>query len=79
LALMKNIPTPWFKGERSSVQIRWETFNTFNHPQWNSVNAFCSGLTLPGQPCDGLNNVGNGEVSGAYPPRVMQFGLKFIF
>jgi hypothetical protein len=79
LALMKNIQTPWFKGEHSSVQIRWETFNTFNHPQWNSVNAFCSGLTLPGQPCNGSNNIGNGEVAGAYPPRVMQFGLKFIF
>jgi len=79
LALAKNFDAPWFGGERASVQLRIESFNTFNHPQWSSVNLFCSGATLPGQPCNGDQNIGNGEVSGAYPPRIMQFGLKFIF
>jgi hypothetical protein len=80
LALMKNFLLPWAGGEKSSIQFRWETFNTFNHPQWHYVNAFCGGETPAGQPCSGIeNNYGNGEVTSAWPARVMQFGLKFIF
>ena len=79
MALLKNFQTPWFRGEHGTVQFRWETFNTFNHPQWNGVSIFCSGQTLPGEPCTGANNLGNGEVSSAWPARIMQFGLKFIF
>jgi carboxypeptidase family protein len=79
LALLKDFQFPWFGGEHSTLQFRWETFNTFNHPQWNSVSVFCSGATLPGQPCTGSNNIGNGEVAGAWSPRVMQLGLKLVF
>jgi len=79
LALMRNFKAPWFHGESSSFQFRFETFNTFNHPQWSSINAFCSGETAPGAPCNGPNNIGNGEVSGAFPPRILQLGLKFNF
>jgi hypothetical protein len=80
LALMKDIQLPWFRGEQSTVQFRWETFNTFNHPQWKSVNAGCGGDTPFGQPCSGIqNNLDNGQVNGAWSPRIMQFGLKFIF
>jgi hypothetical protein len=79
LALMKNLQLPWFKGERSTLQFRWETFNTFNHPQWKYVNIGCSGATAPGQPCSGPDNIGNGEVSAAWSPRVMQLGLKLLF
>ncbi len=79
LALTKNFQVPWFRAEHSSLQFRWETFNTFNHPQWSSVNLFCSDQTLPGKPCNGPNNIGNGEVSTAYQPRIMQFGLRFTF
>jgi hypothetical protein len=79
LAVMRNFKTPWFNGESSSVQFRFETFNTFNHPQWSSVNAFCSDQTAPGAPCNGDNNVGNGEVGGAFRPRILQLGLKFVF
>lgn len=79
LALLKAFQLPWFKGEHSSLQFRWETFNTFNHPQWNSMSVGCSGATLPGQPCNGVDNIGNGEVAGAWSPRVMQLGLKFSF
>lgn len=78
LALTKNFKIP-FRSEGISTQLRFESFNTFNHPQWSSVNLFCSGATLPGQPCNGDQNIGNGEVSGAYPPRIMQFGLRFVF
>jgi hypothetical protein len=80
MALLKNIKLPWFSGEHSTLQFRWETFNTFNHPQWKAVNAFCGGNTPPGEPCSGnLNNLGNGEVSGAWQPRIMQLALKLIF
>jgi len=80
IALLKNFALPWFGAEKSSIQFRWETFNTFNHPQWSGVNAFCGSETPPGTPCSGIqNNLGNAEVSGAFPPRIMQFGLKFIF
>jgi len=76
LALLKNIELPWFKGEHSTVQFRWETFNTWNHPQWKWVSAGCSGTTDFGQPC----TTGNlGQVTGAWDPRIIQLGLKFIF
>jgi Carboxypeptidase regulatory-like domain len=79
LAMLKNFSVPWFKGEHSSLQFRWETFNTFNHTQFIGVNIGCSGLTAPGAPCTGPNNIGNGEVSGSRSPRIMQLGMKLIF
>ncbi len=79
MALLKNFQTPWFNGEHGTIQFRWETFNTFNHPQWNGVSVGCNGATAAGQPCNGSDNLGNGEISSAWPARVMQFGLKYIF
>ncbi|HTV55322.1 MAG TPA: carboxypeptidase-like regulatory domain-containing protein [Terriglobia bacterium] len=79
LALLKNFSLPWLNGENSNLQFRLETYNTFNHPQWSTVSLFCSGLTAPGQPCNGANNIGNGEVSGDYPPRVLLLALHFTF
>lgn len=86
LALLKNFTTPWFGAEHSTIQFRLETFNTFNHPQWNGINIGCSGSPNNdgspafGRPCGGTTyNLGNGEVSSAWPARVMQMGLKFIF
>jgi hypothetical protein len=79
LALLRNFQIPWFHGEHSSAQFRAESFNTFNHPQWTGVNLFCSSLTAPGAPCNGSQNIGNGEVSSAALPRILQLGLKFIF
>jgi len=93
LALLKNFSLPWFRGEHSTMQFRWETFNTFNHPQWQYVNAGCDGRTPFGQPCNDRNtaldpskpndltriNGGNGQVYKAWPSRIMQLGLKFIF
>jgi hypothetical protein len=38
LGLTKNFQLPWYNGEHSNLQFRWETFNTFNHPQWSGVN-----------------------------------------
>jgi hypothetical protein len=80
LALLKNFALRWLGGERSNVQFRLETFNTFNHPQWSGVNAFCGSQTPAGQPCSGnTNNLGNAEVTSAWPARILQLGLKFLF
>jgi len=79
LSLIKNFQLPWFGKEPSTLQVRWETFNTFNHPQWNGVNLFCSGSTLAGQPCNGANNIGNGTVSSDWGPRTMQLGMRLVF
>jgi hypothetical protein len=65
--------------EHSTLQFRCETFNTFNHPQWSGVNLFCSNITTPGAPCNGPNNIGNGEVSSAFSPRILQLGLRLVF
>jgi hypothetical protein len=86
MALLKNFQVPWFGREHSTVQFRWETFNTFNHPQWQGVNISCTGSPnldgspAFGRPCGGHDyNLGNGQVSSAWPPRIMQFALKLIF
>lgn len=86
LALHKDVQLPWFRDEKSTLQFRWETFNSFDHPQWNGVNAGCGGQPNAdgspafGRPCGGQEyNLGNGEVSSARPPRIMQFALKWIF
>jgi hypothetical protein len=87
MALEKNFTLPWFKGEHSTMQFRLETFNTFNHPSWQYVNASCSGSTPFGGSCSpytstgtpGGANVGNGEVNSDWGPRNIQLGLKFTF
>ncbi len=76
LALMKNFALPWFSGEKSALQFRLESFNTFNHPQWQGVNTTCSDQTAPGAACTGDVL---GEVNSAFPARILQIGLKFIF
>lgn len=74
--VLKDFQLPWFGSEHSTVQFRAETFNTFNHPQWRGVHAGCSGSIGFGQPC---TQTGNGQVSSAFNPRLVQFGLKFSF
>jgi hypothetical protein len=86
MALLKDFQLPWFGGEHSTLQFRWETFNTFNHPQWQNVNLSCNGSPNPdrspafGRPCGGHEyNLHNGQVSSAWPARIMQFALKLMF
>jgi hypothetical protein len=90
LALLKNFSAPWFKGEHSTVQFRWETYNTFNHPEWQGISSGCGSTTPFGEPCNYATytnssggkttvNQGMGDVTSAWPQRIMQFALKFIF
>jgi len=53
-------------GERFRLQYRWETFNTFNTPQFD----------LPNQT---LGGGGFGAVTGAGGRRIMQMGLKLYW
>jgi hypothetical protein len=53
--------------EGHSLQVRWEAFNAFNHPNWNS----------PGS--DARNATTFGKVTSARTMRELQFGLKYAF
>lgn len=77
-------------GEERALEFRAEGFDIFNHPQWNGVNgsAGCYGPTSfnAGDPACVLGSAADGIVasnflrpSGAHDPRILQFGLKFVF
>lgn len=51
--------------EKATVEFRFETFNTFNHTQWNGLN-----VTL---------GSGAGAITSAFDPRTIQLGAKFLF
>ena len=75
LALHKDFQLPWARGEHSTLEFRLETFNTFNHPQFNSITSGCNGnANLDGTPAFGRScggstyNSGVGEVGSAWAP-----------
>jgi hypothetical protein len=55
--------------ERAKFQFRAETFNTFNHTEFNSVNN-----TFTGQAGSNF-----GQLNGAYDPRALEFGANLSF
>ena len=63
LSLAKNIPI----GERFRLQFRFETFNSFNHPEFGPPN------TSIGSPSAGVVS------TQANTPRDIQFALKLMF
>ncbi|RZU40733.1 carboxypeptidase-like regulatory domain-containing protein [Edaphobacter modestus] len=62
LAVFKNFT---FK-ENLNLQLRLESFNTFNHTQFNNINA-------------NTNDANFGQVTSARDPRTLQLGGKFSF
>ena len=52
--------------ERVNLQMRVESFNTFNHTQFQNINA-------------STNDANFGQVTSAYDPRVLQLGAKLAF
>jgi hypothetical protein len=64
ISLFKNFLLSESRGSR--LELRLETFNTWNHPQFNSVST-------------GLGSSNFGQVTGAYDPRVLQLGGKIYF
>jgi hypothetical protein len=61
--------------EKTGFDFRWESYNLFNHTQYNSINN--------GMPVLGAANTFAGtsflHLNGAHDPRRMQFGLRFYF
>ena len=61
--------------ERFDVQLRTETYNTFNHPQWSTVNN-----TAQFDPSTGAQvNTALGMITGDRGPRLMQLALRINF
>jgi hypothetical protein len=64
ISLFKSFVFSETRGSR--LEFRVETFNTFNHTQFQNVS----------------NNLGasnSGQFTSAYDPRIMQLGLKLYF
>jgi hypothetical protein len=73
LSLFKNFNIT----ERVGMQFRFETFNTWNHTQWQYVNTGCSDTIGPGGVCGTAGNFG--QVNSTWSPRIIQMGLKLTF
>ena len=62
-------------GERVDTQLRVETYNTFNHPQWSSVNN-----TALFDPSTGDQvNSALGRITADRGPRIMQLAVRLGF
>jgi len=59
--------------EQTRFEIHAESFNTFNHTQFNAIN---NGLNFS---ASGVPANNFGFVTGAQDPRVFEFGGKFVF
>lgn len=70
MALYKNV----ILRERYRFQLRWETYNTFNHTQFDALD-----LTARFDPSGNQVNARFGQIISARNPRRMQLALKFIF
>ncbi len=64
LSLFKTIPLTPHEGP--SLELRVETFNTFNHTQFNGIDS-------------GSTDGNFGQITSAYDPRTLQLGAKFHF
>lgn len=64
MALFKAFALPFREG--SQFQFRLETYNTFNHTQFNGINTT-------------LGNSGFGAVNSTFDPRTLQLGAKLVF
>ena len=64
MGLFKRFPIK----ESKAFEFRWETFNTFNHTQWSGVD-----------PSFSASSTTFLTATQTHDPRIMQFGLKFLF
>jgi hypothetical protein len=62
LSLAKNIRVR----EGHQLQFRFETFNSFNHPNWNAPSTDARAANF-------------GVITSARTMRELQFGLKYVF
>lgn len=64
LALFKTFPLA--SRERANLELRFESFNTFNHTQFNAIDANSGDQNF-------------GQVTGSYDARTLQLGAKIKF
>jgi hypothetical protein len=67
--------------DTARFELRFESFNTFNHTEWNGISTGMScaagtGLTDASQ-CVASGNYG--QVTGTWDPRALELGGKFVF
>jgi len=62
------------KSEARSLQLRWETYNTFNHTQYTSIDTRAT-FNMAGV----QNNKTLGQYTNAGSARKMVFALKLKF
>ena len=67
LALFKNFVIR----EKATVQLRWEAYNAFNHPQWMGIDTAAT-FNPAGQQVNGQF----GQVTSARDPRIMQLAVR---
>ena len=71
LSLTKRFP---LFSEARYLQFRWETFNSFNHTQFTSINSTAR-FDLSGKQVDTTF----GQYTAAANPRIMQLSLRLVF
>lgn len=75
-ALFKNMPIE----NKVTLQLRVETYNTFNHPEWNSID---DSATFANADSQGAGNAQTsatfGQKNGTANPRYMQLALRINF
>jgi len=85
LSIFKNIPLP---REGTYFELRLESFNTFNHPEFNAINSsvtfssLAPNATITNLPTSlrgGGGTYGFGSFSGTREPRIVQIAAKFYF
>ena len=64
VALFKAFTIPAREGMQ--FQLRFESYNTFNHTQFHDVNT-------------SFTDANFGKITDTYDPRILQLGAKFIF
>jgi hypothetical protein len=66
--------------ERAHIELRFESFNTFNHFEPNGLNVSGPDPTLYKDAAgNGLGSSQFGQITSAFDPRVLELGGKFIF
>src|SRR5262249_46237943 len=70
-SLLKNIPL----NEHHRLQFRAEFFNFFNNTNFDFPERICT-ATVTGSSCTGGTF---GRITAARDPRILQFGLKYLF
>jgi hypothetical protein len=72
ISLFKSFTLSESRGSR--LELRLETFNTWNHPQFNNVSTSVSYTAA------GVMKPSNfGQVTSAFDPRILQLGAKIYF